>query len=107
MAKQKTIGTSPLAEYLGATSPASDILPENTHELQEITKSEKKQRVTIYVSNDLIERVRDAVYWEPSFTLAEFAELAFTQALKDLEQKKGQPYPSRKTHRLKSGRPIR
>lgn len=65
-----------------------------------------KQRVTIHISVDLIDRVKNAVYWEPGLTLTEFAEQAFSKALDKREKDKGGSYPARKDKQLKGGRPI-
>lgn len=65
-----------------------------------------KQRVTIHLSTDLINRVKDAVYWEPGLTLTAFAEEALLRALLQLEKKRGEKYPERSEHNLKGGRPL-
>lgn len=67
----------------------------------------KKQRTTVHVSIEVMERIRNAVYWTPGLTLAAVAEEAFRKALVELEgQRGGVPFASRPTG-LKGGRPLK
>ncbi len=68
-------------------------------------KSSKKQRITVQISVDVIERLKNAVYWTPGLTLASLAEDAFSKAVDQLEEEKEAPFPKRKEE-LKTGRPI-
>lgn len=97
----KTIGINPLLQYLGDKDlkPASPIEPE-------ILPAVKKQRVTIHIPIDLIERVKNAVFWQPGLTLAEFAEQALAHAIEELENERGTPFPPRKKP-LRGGRPMK
>lgn len=65
-----------------------------------------KTRVTIHIPVNLIERIKNAVYWEPGLTVAGFCEQALLKGIEKLEKEKGAPYPSRK-EQLKGGRPIK
>jgi hypothetical protein len=64
-----------------------------------------KERMTVQLSKEIIERMRDVVYWE-RMTLAQFVEEAIDTALSRLEHHRGQPYPKRKDQ-LKRGRPMK
>ena len=64
-----------------------------------------KQRMTLNLAPELIERARDAVYWTPGLTLAGLTEKALVQFLEQLEKERGEPFPQRQG-KLKSGRPI-
>lgn len=103
---KKTLGVSPLAEYLSAVREVEEV----KHAVQPVQQQQlspsKKQRVTIHVPVELIERVKNAVYWEPGMTFAGFAEQALQEALEKLESKRGSQYPTRKDRQLKGGRPI-
>ncbi len=68
-------------------------------------KEGKKERFTTHLPVDLIDRIRDAVYWIPGMTLTRFAEIAFSETLARWERHRGRPYPSRRGA-LKVGRPI-
>lgn len=109
MSNKKTMGSNPLLAYLSSTAEQTS---EKTHtKTKNVTKKEAidtspKQRVTIHLSTDLINRVKDAVYWEPGLTLTAFAEEALARALEKLEKKRGEKYPERSEHNLKGGRPL-
>jgi hypothetical protein len=66
----------------------------------------QKQRITLHISTELIDRVKNAVYWEPGLTVAGFAEEAFALAIEKLEKERGAAFPQRKQHRLRGGRPV-
>lgn len=106
----KTIAANPLMDYLSVT-PKKDKTSESVtiqaaKSAQDQVK-ELKQRVTIHISVDLIDRVKNAVYWEPGLTLTEFAERAFERELKKWEKEWGEEYPQRKSYQLKGGRPLK
>ena len=88
-----------------STTPAQQL---STQELmlQQADVITQKQRITLHIPSDLIERVKNAVYWEPGLTLAGFAEYALAQALEQVEQDRGAPFPQRRKH-LRSGRPMK
>ena len=102
MAKKKTIGNNPLSAYIGSTKTK----PSEVKEKKQEPEAGTTQRVTIHVDVDLINAVKDAVYWEPGLTLTAFAHAAFGKALEKLEKKRGKKYPKRKKHNLSGGRPI-
>jgi len=97
MAKRKTIGENPLDSLL---QPAQ----KNEQQDEQKCTSTCKQRVTVQISNDVIERIKNAVYFTPGLTLAAFAEQAFSKAVDRLEKEK--PFPQRHGE-LKTGRPIK
>ena len=65
-----------------------------------------KERLTVHVPVDLIDRVKNAVYWTPGMTLARLAEEALEAKMDELEAKRGEPYPPREQE-LKGGRPLK
>jgi hypothetical protein len=67
--------------------------------------SSSRRRVTVHVPGQLIDRVRDAVWWTPGLTLAAFTERALETALRAAETERGCPFPPR-TGRLRSGPPL-
>lgn len=101
--KNKTIGTNPLTDYL---KPALKKTAPKEVELTAKEVGSIKQRVTIHLPVDLIDKVKNAVYWEPGLTLTEFAQQALTKELKRWEKEWGEQYPQRKA-RLKGGRPLK
>lgn len=64
-----------------------------------------KERITVQISKDVIERVKDCVYWN-RLTVAQFVEEALAAALQKAEKQNGKPFSKRRTE-LKPGRPIK
>lgn len=104
--KNKTIGANPLTDYLTSSSKKNkqkeEPIKQPTYETKAI-----KQRVTIHLPVHLIDKVKNAVYWEPGLTLTEFAEQALAKELKRWEKEWGKEYPQRKDSHLKGGRPLK
>jgi predicted DNA binding CopG/RHH family protein len=109
MAKRQTIGENPLDGLFQTATEnneaSNSILKEEQPAPQTKHKSSKKQRITVQISEDVIERIKNAVYWTPGLTLASLAEEAFSKAVDILEEEKKAPFPKRKEE-LKTGRPI-
>ncbi len=70
------------------------------------TSKSGKDRCTFHLPMDLMERVRNCVYWTPGLTMAEIAEEGIRHALAGYEKKNGGPFPPRKAN-LKGGRPMK
>ena len=108
MAKRKTIGENPL----DAVVPVLTAKPERDGgegKQRQKPREEKrvvKERLTIHLPVDLIDRIKNAVYWTPGLTLAELGEKAFTEILRKMERERGEPFPPRKSE-LKGGRPLK
>jgi uncharacterized protein (DUF4415 family) len=125
----KTIGLNPLEQYLSATkeivrteeqeiilSPIQEealniktAIPAKKTEAKlnpSISKS-SKERITLHISSELLEKMKNAVYYEPGLTLAGLAEEALAIALEKLEKKRGESYPERKIVKLRPGRPLK
>jgi post-segregation antitoxin (ccd killing protein) len=65
-----------------------------------------RQNLTVQIDGELIERARDAVFHTPGLTLAGLVQSALAEALKRLENKRGEPYPKRPAA-IRVGRPVR
>ena len=98
MGRRKTIGKSPLDAVIPERETITEV---------EVTKGERKLRYTFHLPAGLVERMRDAVYWQPDLTLASCAERALKEGLEKLqtERNDGKAFPVRKGE-LKGGRPI-
>ncbi len=68
-------------------------------------ESQKKEKLTVHLTHDLIERVKNAAYWNPRLTIASIAELGVRYAIEQVERENGGAYPPRESE-LKGGRPI-
>lgn len=66
--------------------------------------SSRKQRVTITLPLSLLERLRNAVYWTGHGPLARLIAEALDDAVSNMEEANGQPFPQRLSP-LKRGRP--
>jgi hypothetical protein len=66
----------------------------------------KKERFTVHLPSELIDRLRNAVFWTPGLTLASLAEEVLTDAIEGIERERGEPFPHRKEE-LKGGRPLK
>jgi hypothetical protein len=67
-------------------------------------KRQLKQRLTVTLPAQLLNRLRNAVYWTPTLTLAGVIESAVAAKLDHLETLNGEPFPTR-NEELKGGRP--
>lgn len=67
-------------------------------------RSHKRQRMTVSLPTDLLERMRDAAYWTPGTTMAGLISSALEELLNHLESKNGRPFSPR-LQDLKPGRP--
>src|SRR5262245_5198490 len=56
--------------------------------------SQERERMTVQISKDTIERVKDCVYWNRS-TVAQFVEEALEVALIEAEKENGKPFERR------------
>ncbi len=61
-------------------------------------------RLTVSLPGDLVDRLRDAVYWSPSLTLAWLIAQSLRTSLAEMESLRQAPFPKR-TNALRAGRP--
>ncbi len=66
--------------------------------------SSRKIRLTVNLPNDLVEQMRDAVYWSPGLTLAWLVARALRTSLAELHASNRGPFP-RRAKPLRAGRP--
>jgi len=104
MAKRTTIGDNPLDSLIQSVKRNDTKKEMIAEKNEEQNLSKLKQRITVQISNDIIERVKNAVYFTPGLTLAYFAEQAFSKSVDLLEREK--PFPQRDKE-LRTGRPIK
>jgi len=67
--------------------------------------SQTKERMTVQINKNTIERVKDCVYWN-RLTVAQFVEEALEAALELAEKENGKPFVKRRSE-LKPGRPTK
>jgi len=69
-----------------------------------MTPTQARQRMTVNLPVELLERLRNMVYWTSGLTLARFVEEALVGSLEKVERQLGGPFP-RRMEELKGGRP--
>lgn len=69
------------------------------------TRKMTKKRITVEISEEVVERLKNAVFWTPGLTLAGVIEESLSVVLACLEEERGEPFPQRTTE-LKTGRPV-
>jgi hypothetical protein len=109
---KSTISRDPYAAddpyaFIGAATPkAEEPKPaEKTPDPPQPARKAAVEKITTPFPVELIERARNAVYWEPDATLAGIIVQAVADAIDRMEKERGEPYPQRK-NRIRSGRPI-
>lgn len=83
----------------------SKVTNSNDKKLPRKVISQEKERITVQINKDTIERVKDCVYWN-RLTVAQFVEEALEVALKKAEKENGKPFQKRRSE-LKPGRPTK
>jgi hypothetical protein len=114
MAKRKTIGENPLDALIPDPTAATKITRDSltpTRTPPGVDKSQnsspvEKERLTVHLPIDLIERIKNTVFWTPGLTLARLGEEAFKTHVNKLEKSRGGPFPPRKDE-LRGGRPMK
>jgi len=111
MNKRKAIGDNPLdalvpAGNIPAAVKASKRALAPAGSTPKPAKLAGKERLTVHLPLELIDKVKNAVYWTPGLTLAGLAEEALIVAVAQREKGNGKPFPKR-TAELKGGRPMK
>ena len=65
-----------------------------------------KQRVTVQISSDVMNRLKNAVYWTPGITISSSIESAIEEKLRILEKDNKGEFEQR-PEELKAGRPVK
>lgn len=66
----------------------------------------EKQRVTVQISTELLNRLKNAVYWTPGITISSSIESAIEDKLRVLEKSNNGEFKQR-PEELKAGRPVK
>ena len=94
---QATPSNSIKNERRRATSPSSRLSKTGQQQPRAV-------RLTVSLPGDLVDRLRNAVYWSPDLTLAWLIAQSLRASLTDLETARQGPFPKR-TNALRAGRP--
>ena len=90
-------------EAKAEAAPETGKKTEGKPEESSASAGEQKGKVTVLVSNDLLERLRNAAWWQRE-TLATLAEEGLRLVVERLERQHGGPFEPRE-EALKTGRP--
>lgn len=69
-----------------------------------VGRQQPRVRLTVSLPSELVDRLRDAVYWSPSLTLAWLIAQSLRISLTEMESFRQGPFPKR-TNALRAGRP--
>ena len=94
---QATASNSTKNERCGTASPYS-------RQSKAGRQQPRTVRLTVSLPSDLVDRLRDAVYWSPSLTLAWLIAQSLRNFLTEMESLRQSPFPKR-TKALRAGRP--
>lgn len=110
---RKTIGINPLdavvPDLRGAPQTSgrdNQARQTPSTEVAQNRGSERKERLTIHLTVELIDRLKNAVFWTPGLTLAELGEHALSRYVGELEAERGAAFEARLSD-LKGGRPLK
>jgi hypothetical protein len=70
------------------------------------SKAPRRAKVTVVLDGALVERIRNAAYWNPELSVAGVAEMGIKIALERIEKEHGGAYPPR-SGKLRAGRPLK
>lgn len=65
----------------------------------------KTEKLSLLMDAQLVERLKNAVYWSPGLTISSVVERATADMIKKLEKDNGKPFPER-NGKMKKGRRI-
>jgi hypothetical protein len=98
LTNQAIVSGSIKNEHGGAPSPFSRSQEAGQQQLPRMV------RLTVSLPGDLVDRLRDAVYWSPGLTLAWLIAQSLRTSLTEMESLRQSPFPKR-TSALRAGRP--
>ena len=108
--KPSTISRDPYAAddpyaFIGMPAKAEATKPPEKAPAPPAAKKAPAEKITTPFPPELIERARNAVYWERDLTLAGLIVEAVSETLDRMERERGEAFPPR-DRKLRSGRPI-
>lgn len=65
-----------------------------------------RERLTVKLPRNVIDQLRDAVYWTPGLTITGFIARCITHGVSEMEDTRGEKFPRRKMA-LRPGRPAK
>lgn len=99
--RSSTIGNDPFAILIPETKEDAkvDAKPSTDNRIP-------REKLTVHLDGNLINRVKNAAYWNPRLTIAKITERGIRQAIEEFEREHGGAYPQRESE-LTGGRPMK
>ncbi|HET7711998.1 MAG TPA: hypothetical protein VFL80_08725 [Thermoanaerobaculia bacterium] len=69
-------------------------------------RAEKRERLTVKLHAEIINRLRNAVFYTPGLTINGFIEKCIVSIVGEMEKERGSQFPER-TENLRAGRPAK
>jgi hypothetical protein len=98
-------GNSGLFEDTSAVPQENHQQEPGKHTVRE-EPSATKQRFTVSINAESIEKARQAVYYTPGLTLSALVEKAMQTEIEEMERERGTPFPEGEEVKLSVGRPL-
>lgn len=99
--KKTTIDRDPFATLI----PNAEALSPQEQPVQPSAIT-KRHKLTVNVDGDLVNRIKNAAYWNPRLTIAKIAEIGIRYAIEQVEHENGGRYKQRESE-LVGGHPIK
>lgn len=106
MTKQPTSRVSTMER-----DPFASVIPEYAEKVTSkspapVNGGGRRGKLSVALDADLINRVKNAAYWNPRLTIAKIAEHGIKKAIEEIENENGGRYKQRESS-LKSGYPMK
>jgi hypothetical protein len=106
--------TKPRTSSTIKNDPFSTVIPMPTdHNAARVVATSQERvvpvvraKLTIHLPEDIVNRVKNAAYWNPRLTISKIVERGVTHALEEVERDNGGPYKQREQE-LTGGRPMK
>ena len=94
------------ADATPALPSTAQIIPLPKPTVEEGIAVSGRQKLTVHLDEKLVNRVKNAAYWNPRLTIARIAEEGIRHAIDKIERENGGPYAQRESE-LVGGRPMK
>jgi hypothetical protein len=102
--RASTIGADPFATLI--PQQHQEVANSSPSPVSTLETANDRQKLTVHLDHSLINRVKNAAYWNPRLTIAKIAERGIRKAIEEVERENGGPYQQREAE-LSGGRPIK
>ena len=107
--RKRRAAPAPAAAFTAGVEPIPDLPPPTAATGPEAAPEggrHGREKLTVHLDGALVNRVKNAAYWNPRLTIARIAEAGIRLAIEQVERDNGGAYPRREAELL-GGRPIK